>query len=237
MLRSKRSLIDDVRLPNRDYGNNGPPILFSNPEIRRMLNLVKADEDDIFYDLGCGYAQNLIIAALEFNVYKCIGIENIRYRADIAKSRVRQWGLSNKITVINRDFDDLLTNEKVTKVDIREATIVFYGLSSDPKFIKILFKKLTHGCRLAYYYNCLIPDIMPNPKLVDFPFYASMAPFTVPLSEEDWLRAVVKRNDANLLTKRQLWDELYHDYEVWGVDHDPAEYQRRLASVISSKGR
>jgi SAM-dependent methyltransferase len=236
MPRSRNSLIDDVQLQNREYGNNGPPVLFTNPEIRRMLKLVKASGDDILYDLGCGYAQNLIIAASEFEVRKCIGIEDIRYRADIAKRRLRRWGLSNKIRVICRNLDDAFQH-KIINADIREATIVFYGLSSDPKFVKVLSEKLREGCRFVYYYNCLIPEIMPDRRLVDFPFYASVTPFTQPGAEEDWLRAVVNRRDTHKLSKRQLWDELYHDYEIWGIDYDVGEYEKRLRELFRQQSR
>ena len=55
----KGSKIDDIDTNN---GELGPAILFTNPEIRRMLKLAGAGQRDVFFDLGCGWGQNLIIA-------------------------------------------------------------------------------------------------------------------------------------------------------------------------------
>ena len=68
----KNSLIDDVEMS--DFDKNGPPILFQNPEIRKMLKLAKAKEEDIFYDLiimgsrGLGAFKELLLGSVSFKV-------------------------------------------------------------------------------------------------------------------------------------------------------------------------
>src|SRR5882672_2122716 len=79
------------------HGDYGPPMLFSYPEIRRMLKLVEAGKDDVFYDLGCGWGQNLIVAATEFGVRKCVGIEMLTHRFRKAKEFVSKRSLSKQI--------------------------------------------------------------------------------------------------------------------------------------------
>ncbi len=80
----------------RKFGDNGQPILFSNPHIRKMLKLAKAGRNDTLYELGSGWGQNLIIAAEEFGVKQCVGIEKISPRFETALRRIRSRGLSNR---------------------------------------------------------------------------------------------------------------------------------------------
>ena len=165
MIMPKKSLIDDVELS--DVDDKGYPILFTNQEIRKMLDLVNANENDVFYDLGSGWAQNLIVARNEFGIKKCVGIEKDRERFAKSIERIKKGRLQNHITIINSDFDKLISGNR-TDVNLREATIVFYGLSGDKKFLRDIEKKLQKGCRFVYYFNTIFPEIMPN--LANYPF-------------------------------------------------------------------
>ena len=64
----KKSLIDDVEIAEED--DKGRPILFTNQEIRRMLTLAGVGSKDVFWDLGCGWGQNLIVALMEFEKFR-----------------------------------------------------------------------------------------------------------------------------------------------------------------------
>lgn len=228
-------MVDDVsiRFP---YSDNGPPILFTNAGIRKMLTLVKAGRNDIFYDLGCGWAQNLIVAATEFNVKKCVGIERLKPRYLKAKERVKRRSLSNRIRIVKGEFDDLL--EGKLDVDIKEATIVLYALDTDKEILDKLSKGLQQGCRLVYYYIALFPEIKPD--YVDYPFYVSVFPFTRPRSQLDWLRSVVLKKRSSINNKKpseeELWDELYHDYNVDALSrNDVNKYRKRLTDFLETK--
>jgi cyclopropane fatty-acyl-phospholipid synthase-like methyltransferase len=83
----------------------GPAIMFPNPEIRRMLNLAAVGPKDIFYDVGCGWAQNLIIALTEFDVKKAIGLENDSSRYEVASKRIKQLGLTKRCNIIKADLE------------------------------------------------------------------------------------------------------------------------------------
>jgi len=229
----KRSLIDKVRLSSEyDYGQ---PILFENAEIRRMLNLAKVGKNDVVFDLGCGWAQNLIIAATEFDVKKCFGIEQLEDRYDKAQEIVREWSLPDKITIIKGQFEDLFEG-KSKEAKLEDATVIIYLLGTDKKFISQLSKKLQKGCRLVYYYNTLIPEIKPD--AIDHPFYVSIFPFKRPSSELDWLKFVVQKEKSSLVqgkepSAEELWDELFHDYDVMGLSRkDVRKYQKRLKTFL-----
>ncbi len=230
---SDKSLIDDVQL-KREYSDNGPPILFTNVEIRRMLKLARARKDDVLYDLGCGWGQNLIIAATEIGVKKCFGIERLKLRHLKARKRVKQRSLTPR-NIIRGQFEDLFEG-KIKEANLKDATIVLYALGTDKEILEKLASQLQKGCRLIYYYNALFPEIKPD--AVDYPFYVSVSPFKHPTSELDWLRSVVHKKKSSLIrdnepTAQELWDELDHDYDVLGLSkNDVRGYQRRLKKFL-----
>jgi len=195
------------------------------------LNLAKAGLNDVVFDLGCGWAQNLITAVTEFNVKKCFGIERQKLRGQKAKERVKERSLTDRITIIYGDFEEMIKGN-FKEVKIEDVTIILYLLETEKEIIDQLSKKLQEGCRLVYYYNALIPEIKPD--AIDHPFYVSTFPFKRPSSELDWLRSIVIKRKSSLVVGKEpsaeeLWDELYHDHNVDGLKRsDVKNYQQRL---------
>ncbi len=196
----------------RKFGDNGPPICFTNPLIRRMLKLANARKSDIIYELGSGWGQNLLTASTEFHVRKCVGFESIHQRYETALRRIGNRRLSKRVLLFKRDYQDLFTG-KIAGADISEATIVLYSLATDSILAADFSNHLRRGCRLVYYNLTLFPEFMPD--AVDYPFYMSKFPFTPPTTEIDWLRSVLRDGQSGRSkTAEQLWSELYHDYNV-----------------------
>jgi hypothetical protein len=190
-----------------------------------MLDLAKVRPSDIFYDLGSGWGQNLIIALTEFHVKKAIGIEKDRERYHICTERLQKWRIApSEGMVIREDFDKILTG-RVKHVNIGEATVVFYGLSTDKITIERLRRRLKKGSRLIYKYDCL------------FPFFMSFAPFRRPRSQYEWLSAVVRKKKSSIVQGKspgldELWYELMHDYDVDKVRDRIDDYERRLKRTV-----
>src|SRR5207249_5969491 len=131
--------------------DKGYPILFDNQEIRLMLGLGRVGRSDVFYDLGSGWGQNLIIALTEFHVKKAVGIERDRERHQISTERLEKRGLApSQGIVIREDFERVLAR-RVKGVDLSEATAVFYGLSTDGILFRKIQRCLSKGARLIYY--------------------------------------------------------------------------------------
>ncbi len=230
---NRPNLIDDVRMTWPTSGL-GPPIVFPNAEIRKMLRLAGADREDVFCDLGCGWGQNLLVAATEFGVRRCIGVELRGPRYSKAKQRVKRWGLSHSIKITSGDLEDFIDRKDSA---IEDATIIYYGLETSTDLLGHLSQKLRRGCRLVYHYLALFPEIKPN--TVDHPFYVSTFPFKRPNSELDWLASVVKKRSSTLMpgkhpTEEELWAELLHDYDLVELRGDVRKYQRRLGQVLES---
>ncbi len=211
---SRKLLIDDIELSDED--EKGPPILFTNQYIRKMLNLVNANEEDIFYDLGSGWGQNLIVARTEFRVKKCVGIEKDKERFAKSIERIKKRRLQKHVKIINTDFNKLISG-RLEGANLREATVVFYGLDADKKFLKDITKNLQKGCRFVTYFQTVFPEIMPNS--VDYPFYLSVVPFVRPTSQKEWLSTIIQKSKSSLSKNKEpsvseLWEEFSHDYDV-----------------------
>ena len=234
----KSSLIDDVSSKMSQLrGKGGYSILFYNPEIRRMLTLAGASKKDIFYDLGCGLGQNLKIALTEFHVKKAVGIERNQKRAKKADHRLTRLNFATvKHKIVCGNFEKLVKG-KLKDASLKEATIVFYGLSSDPELISDMAGQLKKGCKLVFYDHCLIPEVQPTKR--DYPFYLAVAPLRKPKSALQWLREVVFWQRSSIYKKKtpnesELWDELRHDLKLMGNLPDFADYQNRLRETTKS---
>ena len=122
----------------------------SDAKIRECLKLAKVTKKDIVYDLGCGDARSLIIAAKEFGA-KGVGIEIDYLRFFISSMLLRSSGVLDKVQIKRKNFFD---------VDISKASVVFVYLV--PKALGRLLpkfkKELKKGTRIvSYRYEINLP--------------------------------------------------------------------------------
>jgi hypothetical protein len=236
----KGSLIDDVEV---DFGIKGPPICFPNYELRSMLRLGKANRDDILFDLGSGWGQTIMIALTEFGVSKAVGFEKDDDRLEKALRRRDNWLKqrqdieAKRWHIVDGDFEYLLRRGELKGESLKDATLIFYGLSSTPDVLRAIRKawKGTEGRRILYYHNCLFPEIMPS--RTDFPFLVSKFPFTRPKTEAEWLAKVSGKKKSSidkgrLATEEELWDELGHDYDLSADPEAIPDYKQRLRRSV-----
>jgi hypothetical protein len=227
-------MIDDVCLDDDD--DKGYPILFTNPEIRKMLHLVNAGPNDVFYDLGSGWGQNLIVALTEFGVKRAVGVEQDRERYHVSLERLESRRIPARRGFVVREKFERVLSGRVKDANLSDATIVLYALSTDRGIFNGFEKHMRIGARLVYYYLCLFPEIMPD--RVDYPFYASLSPFKRPRSQYEWLSSIIRKNASSLRkgkkpSQQELWEELTHDYDVKHVADRIENYRRRLARVMN----
>lgn len=120
-------------------------------ESRESLRLAKVAKKDIIYELGCGNARFLVIAAREFGA-RGVGIEIDPLRYLTAKLNVKINKVSNKVTLKRGNFFDY---------NISDATIVFVYLVPRvlEKLKPKLFKELIKGTRIiSYKYKFALKD-------------------------------------------------------------------------------
>lgn len=108
---------------------------------RAICRLAKVSKKDLVYDLGCGDAEALLVAAKEFGA-EGVGIDIDPLRFVIATIRTKLSG--KKITIIRASFFDQ---------DISKASVIFVYLI--PKTLNQLLpkmkKELKKGTRIVSY--------------------------------------------------------------------------------------
>lgn len=113
----------------------------SKEKSRAICKFVKLTKKDIFYELGSGEGNTLIIAAKEFGV-DAVGIEIDPIRYYFSKINVWFSGTSKKIVIKKANFFD---------IDLSRATVIYAYLVPKalqrlkPKFLK----ELPKGARIV----------------------------------------------------------------------------------------
>ncbi len=175
---------------------DGPEVVHSNRNIRKLLNLARASTKDTFYDLGCGRGQLCIIAASEFHVKRAVGIECRRDRAKKAKQLVTNLGLASRIEIRQEDYRDS---------DLSDATIAYNGLMEEKIDFDFYSNSLSTGCKLV---TLQLPLVGVVPSAQDYPFYVMRVPFRRTRNAQKWLSLVLSRDRTNL---RSFIQELTDD--------------------------
>ena len=218
------------------------------------MKLARPKKDDVLFDLGCGYGQNLLVAASEFNL-KCVGIEKVKARCKQASATVKQWEKRERIQPdqirIKCDTMENLIDGNIENVNLNDATIIFFGLKPTipldfkPKkrmFIESVKGLLNDNCRvIAFFTNGIFPEI--KPVDVAFPFYLYKTPLDkyTPKNKLDWLQSVIKReNRTPTHTEKELWDELTNDLNVDNFLPEEArlivrDYKKRVAKASQER--
>lgn len=185
------------------------PIALSNRDIRMMLKLAEADENDIFCDLGCGFGQLCIIAVKEFNVKHAVGIERLPSRVKKAKENVKRERLQKRISIIEGHFQD---------INLKEATIVYDGLLEEEDTLKMHEKTLRKGCKFITV-SCPLVSILPDKA--DYPFYLMKFPFNKTNDATEW--------SSKVLFKQSTFEELLSEFKNDPVYESNTRLLKKLA--------
>jgi predicted RNA methylase len=109
--------------------------------IPKMLEMASVKPDDLVYDLGSGDGRLVIAAARDFGA-RVVGVELRARLAKECRRRVREMGLSGRVTIRCRNFK---------RVSLRRADVLALYLSSytlnimTPKFTR----ELRRGVRVV----------------------------------------------------------------------------------------
>jgi hypothetical protein len=118
-----------------------PSVPTKQERIRKALQLVNLQPNEILYDLGAGDGRVLLIAAREFNA-KAVGIEIGPVQCALIWLRVVASGFGNKIQVKWGNY---------LKADLNQADVVFlYATSKEVlRVAAYLEKQMKPGSRLV----------------------------------------------------------------------------------------
>jgi len=153
---------------------SGEEVQLLDESLREIFKFVNLGKDDVFYHLGCGTGNSLIIAAKEFGA-KSVGID---------KDKI-------KITQANQEKNPriILRCEDITNTDLSDATVILFWFSDDEIVEKMFerFSKLNPRCKIVTIFDPL-PGIIPNK--VSFPYLLHETPFKPAKTLKDQLVSV-----------------------------------------------
>ena len=98
-----------------------PFVPTQNDIVKKMLELVQVNSDDVLFDLGCGDGRILFAAVKDFGAKKAIGYEIRKDLYDGVLQEIKKQNLEHRIVV----FNDNLLNAKLT-----EATVITLYLTN-----------------------------------------------------------------------------------------------------------
>jgi len=158
---------------------NGEDVELSDETLREIFRFVNLTKNDIFYHLGCGKGNSIIIALEEFMVKKAIGIDN-------NKEKILQGQeVLQKKHITNGSF----RHQDITISDINDASVILFWFS-DEKIIEEMipkFQNLKPGCKIITIWGPLTGYM---PDKIDFPYILNVVPFKKAESLRDQMLAI-----------------------------------------------
>jgi uncharacterized protein (TIGR03000 family) len=129
-----------------------------NDIVDKMAEMAKTGKDDVIYDPGCGDAVMLIRPIAKFGAKKGIGIDIDPKMVGVAKEKVKEAGLSDKIVIRQGD----ILNEK-DMPDLADSTVVLLYIGDDlgARISPLLQKVLKPGTRIVSH-RFLLGDWKPD---------------------------------------------------------------------------
>ncbi|MGI9519978.1 MAG: SAM-dependent methyltransferase [Pirellulaceae bacterium] len=100
-----------------EHRNNAPYIVSPRDVVDLMLEVGEVDADDVVYDLGCGDARILIVAATQFGC-RGVGYEYDPQIAEMARQKVREAGVEHLVTIHQGDIFEIPRDE------LNQATVI-----------------------------------------------------------------------------------------------------------------
>ena len=145
---------------------SGEAVQLPEQSLRDILKFAEANENDVFYHLGCGDAKGIALAIEEFGVQKAVGIDKNEEKIVEARKML----VEKKFKNCHLKCEDILDSE------IKDATIILFWFS-DSQIIEemtVKFSSLEAGCKIVTLWSPL-PEYMPDK--VDFPYILNISPF------------------------------------------------------------
>lgn len=158
---------------------SGEDVQLLDDSIREIFRFVNLGKNDVFYHLGCGSGNSLVIASEEFFVNKAIGIDKDDTKIAEAKKIIKEKNLQNAE----------LRCQDIVESDLSDATVILFWFS-DTKTIEKMFErfsKLKSGTKIVTIFDPL-PGILP--EMVSFPYIVHQMPFKAARDLKEQLVAI-----------------------------------------------
>lgn len=187
-------------------------------ESKKIFRFANAKSNDIFYDLGCGFATPCIVGIKNFNMKKVVGVESCDANFLEATKRIMEEGFTDKIWLWNEGYEN---------IDMKDATLVYFLLEQDYVGIKHLENSLIqNNCRIITVEP--IPSIIPSKmmKISNSEFFLTKCPLRKhkARSPDHWAISIPKKNFRN-------FDDYCNDYKLKNNDKDEKDLRKLMTEL------
>lgn len=158
---------------------SGEDVELSDETLREIFRFANLTKNDIFYHLGCGKGNSIIIALEEFMVKKAIGIDNNKEKISQGQELLQEKNITN----------GSFRHQDITISDINDASVILFWFS-DEKIIEEMiprFQNLKPGCKIITIWGPLTGYM---PDKIDFPYILNVVPFKKAESLRDQMLAI-----------------------------------------------
>lgn len=165
---------------------SGEDVQLLDDSLREIFKFVNLGKDDIFYHLGCGTGNSLIIATNEFGA-RAVGIDKDYKKITEAK----------KILDNNRSAE--LRCQDILDSDFSDATVILFWFS-DTEIVEKMserFSKLKDGTKIITIFDPL-PRVLPSK--VSFPYILHLTPFEQAKDLKEQLLAIFETECIDFTT-------------------------------------
>ena len=158
---------------------NGEDVELSDETLREIFRFANLTKNDIFYHLGCGKGNSIIIALEEFMVKKAIGIDNNEEKISQGQESLQKKHITN----------GSFRHQDITISDINDASVILFWFSDEKIIEKMItrFQNLKSGCKIITIWGPLTGYM---PDKIDFPYILNVVPFKKAESLRDQMLAI-----------------------------------------------
>jgi len=158
---------------------NGEDVELSDETLREIFRFANLTKNDIFYHLGCGRGNSIIIALEEFMVKKAIGIDNNEEKISQGQESLQKKHITN----------GSFRHQDITISDINDASVILFWFSDEKIIEKMItrFQNLKSGCKIITIWGPLTGHM---PDKIDFPYILNVIPFKKAESLRDQMLAI-----------------------------------------------
>jgi hypothetical protein len=184
---------------------SGEDVELSDRTIKEIFRFVELTEKDVFYHLGCGNGNSIIISLQEFMVKKAVGIDNNKDKIAHAQKLLEEKHISNAS----------FRCEDVTVSDISDATVILFWFSDKNIIEKMVskFKSLRSGCKIITIWGPLTGFM---PDKVDFPYILNITPFKKAESLREQMLSIFNTDCIDFVV---AWEFAYRYCKAIGSDN------------------
>lgn len=158
---------------------SGEDVELSDETLREIFRFANLTKNDIFYHLGCGKGNSIIIALEEFMVKKAIGIDNNKEKISQGQESLQKKHITN----------GSFRYQDITISDINDASVILFWFSDEKIIEKMIpiFQNLKSGCKIITIWGPLTGHM---PDKIDFPYILNVIPFKKAKSLRDQMLAI-----------------------------------------------